>query len=828
MRNIGIKTIRLFCVCSILFLATLHPANAAPTDPVTIPDANLRAVIESGLGKTSGATITEAEMATLTGLNVRSAVSNLEGLQYATSLTSITLRPNGYQNFNDLSPIRNLPLNRLFIRFNLWINNFSVLGDLPETFDALTLQLTNLSESDLESFLPHLTGLGLLSIRQSDISDLSFLNDFTGKLYQLDARSLGPQGNGLALKDLKPLVEFARTKIRDAPHRSAPRLEVSQNYRLSYASIYEHLPEILRIMDKIDRDTSVQGDQPASFQYDASTPSLQRVSPETVIVRLGETHTHTVRGVNTTGTNTNQQFEGVPVEWSVDGGTATRVPTRSDGLSSFTFTPRNRRTYTVEAIVPAKETVLPATATKKIEHPQLRVPFTTIVDSTAPPFATDSADGLTVSFEDYPTERPIDEFTLTIKFSEPVIGFEKEDITLQTKLTTGRGVATLTTLTPETPIHADSPTPGPIQTYTATVQLPDAAGGTVRLIVRKDAATAPFDLIGPASDTPSDFIDFGVVLPEIDEDVHFRHPPALVVTQIDFAKGMFWIQNTTQYRFNVEMRIYSEDHKDKWFSVSERDIIAIEDAETLAFSLTPVETDDPSIIHLNSELLLNQNQNKPLKLSSQKFCIKLMRVAAVDIASNMNEDFRFKETRWTSPGDVIYRQYDVSWDAKLQGLRRDHLAYYRFPLDGQLSDSWDVEASVAAAPSVSRVQSEVVLSQFRSTPTESGVVVEWTTASERANAGFYVLRSRDSKSGFVRVSPVLIVGTGTTAEGQTYRWRDTTAAANVPYYYRLEGVSSYGERRALRTVRLRGFISSAGKVLYKWADLKSEKSRIGF
>ena len=818
-----LKSAYTFFVCSTLFLTALHPANAAPTDPVTIPDANLKAAIESGLSNHQvGDPITEAKMATLTGLNVRSAVSNLEGLQYATSLTSITLRPNGYQNFNDLSPIRNLPLNRLFIRFNLWINNFSVLGDLPETFDALTLQLTNLSESDLESFLPHLTGLGLLSIRQSNISDLSSLNDFTGKLYQLDVRSLGPQGNGLALKDLKPLVEFAKTKIRDAPNRNVPRLEVSQNYRLNYASIYEHLPEILRIMDKIDRDNSVDGDGPASFQYDASTPSLQRVSPETVIVRLGETHTHTVRGVNTTGTNTNQQFEGVPVEWRVDGGPATRVPTRSDGLSSFTFTPRNRRTYTVEAIVPAKETVLPATATKKIEHPQLRVPFTTIVDITAPPFETDSPDGLTVSFEDYPTERPIDEFTLTIKFSEPVIGFETEDITLQTKLTTGKGVATLTTLTPQTPIHADSPAPDPIQTYTATVQLPDAAGGTVRLIVGKDAATTPatatLEKTGPSSDTASDFIDFG---PALDEDARFRHPPALVVTHIDFTKGSFSVQNTTQYRFNVEMRIYSEDHKDKWFRVSERDLITIEDAETLTFSLTPIETDTPSIIHLNNERLLSRNQNQPLKLSSQKFCIKLMRVIPVDTASNMNEDFRVKEIRWNTPGDVIYRQYDASWDVKLKGLRRDHLAYYRFPLDGQLSDSWDVEASVPAAPSVSRVQSEVVLSQFRSASTASGVLVEWTTASERANAGFYVLRSRNSKSGFVRVSPVLIVGTGTTTEGQTYSWRDTTAAVNVPYYYRLEEVSLYGERRALATVRLRGFISSAGKLLWKWADVKT-------
>ena len=310
------------------------------------------------------------------------------------------------------------------------------------------------------------------------------------------------------------------------------------------------------------------------------------------------------------------------------------------------------------------------------------------------------------------------------------------------------------------------------------------------------------------------------------EDITPRLPPGLVVTQIDFAKGMFSVQNTTQYRFYVEMRIYSEDHRDRWFRVSERALIAIEDAETLTFSLTPVETDDPSIIHLNSELLLRMNQNQPLKLSAEKFCIKLIRVIPVDIASNIHDGLsEVNDPQWTPPGDVIFRQYDAAWDEKLKGMRRDHLVYRRLPLDGQLSDSWGVEASVSAAPPVSRNQLRVVLSQFRSAPTESGVLVEWTTASERANAGFYVLRSRNRKSGFVRVSPRLIVGTGTATEGQAYSWRDTTAAANVPYYYRLEEVSLYGERRALGTVRLRGFISSAGKLLWKWADVKTFEKR---
>ena len=71
-------------------------------------------------------------------------------------------------------------------------------------------------------------------------------------------------------------------------------------------------------------------------------------------------------------------------------------------------------------------------------------------------------------------------------------------------------------------------------------------------------------------------------------------------------------------------------------------------------------------------------------------------------------------------------------------------------------------------------------------------------------------------------SPSLIVGAGTTVERNTYTWQDTTAEANVPYYYRLEEVSLSGNRRALATVRLRGFMSSANKLLWKWADLKKQ------
>ena len=61
---------------------------------VTIPDANLRAAIETALGKARGAPITRAEMASLTSLEAQdSDISNLTGLEFATNLTQLKLGP---------------------------------------------------------------------------------------------------------------------------------------------------------------------------------------------------------------------------------------------------------------------------------------------------------------------------------------------------------------------------------------------------------------------------------------------------------------------------------------------------------------------------------------------------------------------------------------------------------------------------------------------------------------------------------------------------------------------------------------------------------------
>ena len=125
------------------------------TQTISIPDANLRTVLATALGKTASAAITAAEMTTLTGLDARNAdISDLTGLEHATNLTWITL---GSSQVGDI-----------------WVNSNAVtdISPLAGLTNLTWLVLTRNSVSDISglSGLTNLTTLGLGSNRITDIS----------------------------------------------------------------------------------------------------------------------------------------------------------------------------------------------------------------------------------------------------------------------------------------------------------------------------------------------------------------------------------------------------------------------------------------------------------------------------------------------------------------------------------------------------------------------------------------------------------------------------------------------------------------------------------
>ena len=176
---------------------------------VTIPDVNLRAVIEDSLNKARGEAITAAEMATLTRLEApNSRVRNLTGIEYATELTVLNLGDvlvNGNRvnsnSISDLSPLSGLTkLTELYL-FRNTIADLSPLSNLTE------LRELDLSANSYISDLSPLSGLiklRNLQLYTNNISDLSPLSGMT------DLRWLGVSNN--LIWDIAPLSSL--TELR--------------------------------------------------------------------------------------------------------------------------------------------------------------------------------------------------------------------------------------------------------------------------------------------------------------------------------------------------------------------------------------------------------------------------------------------------------------------------------------------------------------------------------------------------------------------------------------------------------------------------------------
>ena len=243
--------------------------------PLAIPDANLRAAIETALGKASGAPITRAEMARLTQLEApNSNISDLTGLEHATNLRWLGLGVNdewvNSNEISDLSPLSNLTnltdldlsgnsISDISVLSNLTNLTFLVLWDNSISDISVLSNLTNLTELDLDansisdisvlSNLTNLTGLWLQANSISDISALSNLTNLTG--LDLDTNSISDISalsnltnlEWLSLRynsisDLVPLV--ANTGLG-----SGDGVDVRNN-PLSATSINTHIPALQR------------------------------------------------------------------------------------------------------------------------------------------------------------------------------------------------------------------------------------------------------------------------------------------------------------------------------------------------------------------------------------------------------------------------------------------------------------------------------------------------------------------------------------------------------------------------------------------------------
>ncbi len=147
-----------------------------PSPVVVIPDANLRAAIEDALGKATGETITQAEMATLRHFGgSEKGISDLAGLETAVNLEILVLFGH---NIRDVSPLAGLNnLSRLMLRHNN-ITDVSPLSGLSN-LTSLDLADNNIRDVSPLSGLDNLTSLDLGANNIMDVSPLSGLNNLT-------------------------------------------------------------------------------------------------------------------------------------------------------------------------------------------------------------------------------------------------------------------------------------------------------------------------------------------------------------------------------------------------------------------------------------------------------------------------------------------------------------------------------------------------------------------------------------------------------------------------------------------------------------------------
>ena len=154
-------------------VSTSNDGGGGPETPVTIPDADLRAAIETALRKASGASISRAEMASLTRLEAQdSYIRDLTGLEFATGLISLNLSNN---IISDLTPLSGLTsLTSLILSDN-------IISDLTPLSGLTNLTVLILSGNLFPDISPlsSLTNLTSLNLSHNSISNISPLSGLT-------------------------------------------------------------------------------------------------------------------------------------------------------------------------------------------------------------------------------------------------------------------------------------------------------------------------------------------------------------------------------------------------------------------------------------------------------------------------------------------------------------------------------------------------------------------------------------------------------------------------------------------------------------------------
>ena len=118
---------------------------AASSDIVTIPEANLKAALNTTLGQGAGSDITEGQMASITNLYLNnSSIADLTGLQYGTGITYFSMTANQVTNLDSIKAMNSL------VSLTLSGNNITS-SNFPDLSYLTSLTKVDLSNSGVDN-----------------------------------------------------------------------------------------------------------------------------------------------------------------------------------------------------------------------------------------------------------------------------------------------------------------------------------------------------------------------------------------------------------------------------------------------------------------------------------------------------------------------------------------------------------------------------------------------------------------------------------------------------------------------------------------------------
>ena len=118
-------------------------------------------------------------------------------------------------------------------------------------------------------------------------------------------------------------------------------------------------------------------------------------------------------------------------------------------------------------------------------------------------------------------------------------------------------------------------------------------------------------------------------------------------------------------------------------------------------------------------------------------------------------------------------------------------------INGKDADGNPINGTPKAQNSVYDASLPVTLSSFSAVYSRGTIILRWSTESEVGIRGFNVLRSKERKKPFHRITTALITAQGNNSAGKQYEYVDRDVESNKVYWYKIEIVEMYGKNHFL-------------------------------